>query len=53
MCRMTFVLKSKEVLLKRIEERFGQNLPKPSVIMSLSKKEIVLRYVFRVEKIRC
>ena len=53
MYRMTFVLKSKEVLLKRIEERFGQNLPKPSVIMSLSKKEIVLRYVFRVEKIRC
>lgn len=48
-----FALKSKEVLLKRIEERFGQNLPKPSVIMSLSKKEIVLRYVFRVEKIRC
>ena len=53
MYRMIFVLKSKEVLLKRIEERFGQNLPKPSVIMSLSKKEIVLRYVFRVEKIRC
>lgn len=48
-----FVLKSKEVLLKRIEERFGQNLRRLSVIMSLSKKAIVLRYVFRVEKIRC
>lgn len=48
-----FAHKSKEVLLKRIEERFGQNLPKPSVIMSSSKKAIVLRYVFRVEKIRC
>ena len=31
----------------------SQNLPKPSVIMSSSKKAIVLRYVFRVEKIRC
>lgn len=48
-----FAHKSKEVLLKRIEERFGQNLPKPSVIMSLSKKAIALRYVFRAEKIRC
>lgn len=48
-----FAHKSKEVLLKRIEERFGQNLPKPSVIMSSSKKAIALRYVFRVEKIRC
>ncbi len=48
-----FCAQVEEVLLKRIEERFGQNLPKPSVIMSLSKKEIVLRYVFRVEKIRC
>ena len=53
MCRMIFAHKSKEVLLKRIEERFGQNLPKPSVIMSLSKKAIALRYVFRAEKIRC
>lgn len=48
-----FVHKSKEVLLKRIEERFGQNLRRLSVIMSLSKKAIALRYVFRVEKIRC
>lgn len=48
-----FAHKSKEVLLKRIEERFGQNLPKPSVIMSSSKKAIALRYVFQVEKIRC
>lgn len=48
-----FVHKSKEVLLKRIEERFGQNLRRLSVIMSLSKKAIALRCVFRVEKIRC
>ena len=48
-----FVLKSKEVLLKRTEEKFGLNLRRPSVIMSLSKKAIVLRYVYRVEKIQC
>ena len=53
MFRMIFALKSKEVLLKHIEERSGQNLRRPSAIMSLSKKAIVLRYVFQVEKIRC
>lgn len=35
-----FVHKSKEVLLKRIEERFGQNLRRLSVIMSLSKRRL-------------